>query len=133
MHYQDLLTHGISNFAIAWAKIRPRLEPKVQAQVNKRLYAALKPSVEERMKVLEEVYTTEFLDGLTPADRLYCPPVDAFRLVPELESILEAPKDTVIGTDAFKGFVKDFPRWIREYHDGIKASCRAPHFRSTTP
>ncbi|KAF6743385.1 hypothetical protein DFP72DRAFT_858918 [Ephemerocybe angulata] len=63
--------------------------------------ANLEPTVEKRMGILEDVYST-YLEGLRPSEQYFCPPLEDLRPIPEVLTILEADKMRKITEPDFK-------------------------------
>ncbi|KAF6743372.1 hypothetical protein DFP72DRAFT_128589 [Ephemerocybe angulata] len=87
-----------------WANVKGKLEPAIIEARNLRLALDLEPTVEKRMGILEDVYST-YLEGLRPSEQYFCPPLEDLRPIPEVLTILEADKTHKITQSDFKPVV----------------------------
>lgn len=97
-----------------WANLKAKLEPAVIEARNLRLALDLEPAVEERMGILEDVYST-YLEGLRPSEQYFCPPLEVLRPIPEVLEILEAEKTRNITESDFKPVADNLDELIARY------------------
>jgi len=107
-----------------WARLRPRLEPLVQASQNRRVLEAIQAKVNARMQILRNLYD-EYLDTLKTSKRYLCPPVEILRPLPEVITIVEAPDEVNVTRKDFEHIASRFEQIIAEHIARRRGDCAA--------
>ncbi|KAF6746731.1 hypothetical protein DFP72DRAFT_1150833 [Ephemerocybe angulata] len=102
-----------------WANVKGKLEPAIIEARNLRLALDLEPTVEKRMGILEDVYST-YLEGLRPSEQYFCPPLEDLRPIPEVLTILEADKTHKITESDFKPVADILDDLVARYQEEKK-------------
>ncbi|KAJ2935038.1 hypothetical protein H1R20_g2021, partial [Candolleomyces eurysporus] len=115
--YSDGISTGTPNVTNAvWSRLRPKLEPGIEAERNRRVARELESTINERMSILNDLYDV-YLSSLKPSDRCFCPPVQFLRPLPEVASLIEAGKDVVVTSHDFQPILDNIATHIANYQE----------------
>ena len=81
--------------------------------------------MKQRMLILEGLYDG-YLSSLKPSDRYRCPHVLFLRPLPEVSTLIEAPKDVVVTANDFRPILDNITNHIEAYHDKRRQSAIDP-------
>ncbi|RXW18805.1 hypothetical protein EST38_g7058 [Candolleomyces aberdarensis] len=82
--HSDGISTGTPNVTNAvWSRLRPKLEPAIEAERNRREARELELKIKERVSILDDVYGV-YLSSFKPSDRCFCPPAQFLRPLPEV-------------------------------------------------
>ncbi|RXW18806.1 hypothetical protein EST38_g7059 [Candolleomyces aberdarensis] len=115
--YSDGISTGTSDVTNAvWSRLRPKLEPGIEAERNRRVACELESTMNERMSILKDLYDV-YLSSLKPSDCCFCPPAQFLRPLPEVVSLIEAGKDVVVTSHDFQPILDNIATHIANYQE----------------
>ncbi|KAF6751122.1 hypothetical protein DFP72DRAFT_908530 [Ephemerocybe angulata] len=97
-----------------WMEFRKKCEPYIKEAQKYRLERELKAAKEERMELFRSC-CEQFLSTMRPSERQHCPPVEVFRALPEISSLVDAPLGTSVKAEDFQPFVANLATHISNY------------------
>ncbi|KAJ2935037.1 hypothetical protein H1R20_g2020, partial [Candolleomyces eurysporus] len=115
--HSDGISTGTPNVTNAvWGRLRPKLEPAIEAQRNQREARELELTKSKRMSILNDLYDVH-LSSLKPFDRYFCPPAQFLRSLPQVVSLIEAGKDVIVTSHDFQPILDNIATHIANYQE----------------
>ncbi|KAJ3521395.1 hypothetical protein NMY22_g12338 [Coprinellus aureogranulatus] len=117
-----------------WTRLKPKLEPLVIAQKEKRLNKELQTIVTPRMQIFKTLFEG-YLAGVRPLEKLNAPSFQFLRAVPEVAALIDAPKDVTVTASDFQPVLAKMPehvsQYLRDYREAIAGIFPASDFQTS--